>query len=95
MDPGPGGSDVRGEVRDLSVSRTSFAWGIPVPEADPEGQHHVIYVWMDALVNYISGVGYLSDEAMFKKWWPASYHLIGKDILAGIHVGAGGGRGEQ
>ncbi len=64
---------------DLSVSRpiTSLKWGIPVPE-DPD---HVIYVWIDALTNYITGVGYMHDQALFDKFWPADLHLIGKDIV--------------
>ena len=61
---------------DLSVSRQSVRWGIPVP-GDPS---QVIYVWIDALSNYLTGVGYGSDEEMFKKWWPAELHLVGKDI---------------
>ena len=66
-------------LQDLCISRpkTRMGWGIDLPF----DRDYVCYVWFDALVNYISGVGYLSDEAMFKKWWPASYHLIGKDIL--------------
>ena len=66
-------------LQDLCVSRTSFTWGIPV-DFDPK---HVIYVWLDALTNYITNIGYdvdnLSDE--FKKYWPADLHLIGKDIV--------------
>lgn len=65
---------------DLAVSRTSFKWGIPVDFDDK----HVIYVWIDALVNYITGIGYDVDgnhSEMFKEWWPADVHLIGKDIL--------------
>lgn len=65
---------------DLAVSRTSFKWGIPV-DFDPK---HVVYVWIDALVNYITGIGYDADgnhSDMFKEWWPADVHLIGKDIL--------------
>jgi len=61
---------------DISMSRTGQAWGIPVP-ADPGS---VIYVWFDALINYISGVGYGADEALFETWWPADLHVIGKDI---------------
>lgn len=61
---------------DVSVSRQAVKWGIPVP-GDPE---HVIYVWVDALSNYITGVGYDRDPETFKKWWPADVHLIGKDI---------------
>ena len=61
---------------DISVSRTGQAWGIPVP-ADPGS---VIYVWVDALINYISGVGYGADDELFETWWPADLHVIGKDI---------------
>ncbi|MFC1452562.1 methionine--tRNA ligase [Verrucomicrobiota bacterium] len=67
------------ELTDLCISRpkSRLAWGIELPfDSD-----YVTYVWFDALVNYISAVGYLSDEDKFAKWWPASYHLIGKDIL--------------
>ncbi|HCK87980.1 MAG TPA: methionine--tRNA ligase [Erysipelotrichaceae bacterium] len=67
-------------LQDLSVSRTSFKWGIPVP-FDPE---HVIYVWIDALSNYITGLGYDADgnhSDLYKKYWPADLHLIGKDIV--------------
>jgi methionyl-tRNA synthetase len=68
---------VRGGLQDLSMSRTSFTWGIPIPW-DPT---HVMYVWVDALQNYITAVGYGSDEATFARTWPADYHMIGKDIL--------------
>ena len=61
---------------DISMSRTGQAWGIPVP-SDPGS---VVYVWFDALINYISGVGYGADEALFEAWWPADLHVIGKDI---------------
>ena len=61
---------------DISMSRTGQAWGIPVP-SDPDS---VIYVWVDALINYVSGVGYGADEALFETWWPADLHVIGKDI---------------
>lgn len=67
-------------LQDLCVSRTSFKWGIPVDFDDK----HVIYVWIDALSNYITGLGYNQDgvsDPMFKKYWPADLHLIGKDIL--------------
>jgi methionyl-tRNA synthetase len=67
-------------LTDLAVSRTSFDWGIPV-DFDPE---HVVYVWIDALSNYITGIGYDVDGnhgELFKKYWPADVHLIGKDIL--------------
>ena len=65
-------------LQDLAVSRTSFKWGIPVP-FDPE---HVIYVWIDALSNYITALGYGSeDESNFNKYWPADIHMIGKEIV--------------
>ena len=65
-------------LEDLCVSRTTFDWGIKVPN-DPE---HVIYVWIDALANYITALGYLSDDdEKYQKYWPADVHLIGKDIL--------------
>lgn len=67
-------------LQDLAVSRTSFKWGIPV-DFDPK---HVVYVWIDALSNYITGIGYDADgnhELRFKEFWPADLHLIGKDIL--------------
>lgn len=67
------------DTEDISVSRNknSVSWGIPVPCDDEQ----VIYVWIDALSNYITGVGYLTDEEKFKKFWPANIHMIGKDIL--------------
>lgn len=68
---------VEGGLRDLSVSRVSFKWGIPVPD-DPR---HVIYVWFDALTNYLTAIGYEKDPRRFKKIWPADVHVIGKDIL--------------
>lgn len=68
---------VKGGLRDLSISRTTFDWGIQVPN-DPE---HVMYVWVDALTNYITGVGYPDTEsAKYQKYWPADLHIIGKDI---------------
>ncbi|MEJ7602636.1 MAG: methionine--tRNA ligase [Kofleriaceae bacterium] len=76
-------SFLKGGLRDLSVSRTSFQWGIPVPEADPEGMSHVIYVWLDALTNYLSDLcpdGKITGEQV-AKYWPAAIHVIGKDIL--------------
>jgi len=70
-------SFVRGGLKDLSVSRTSFSWGIPVPG----DEKHVIYVWLDALANYITALGYGSDDDQkFNKFWPADMHLIGKEI---------------
>ncbi len=70
-------SFIREGLRDLSISRTSFSWGIPVP-ADPK---HVVYVWFDALTNYITGVGFPDHTESFGKFWPADVHVIGKDIL--------------
>ncbi len=68
---------VEGGLRDLSISRTTFEWGIPMPK-DPK---HVLYVWVDALTNYISAIKAFDDEATFNKFWPANIHFIGKDIL--------------
>ena len=68
---------VEGGLRDLSVSRTSFNWGVKVPGSDD----HVMYVWLDALTTYISGIGFPDDTAEWKKYWPASVHVIGKDIV--------------
>ena len=63
-------------LKDLSITRTSFDWGVPMPE-DPE---HVIYVWVDALINYLSAIGYPDNMEMFWRYWPANVHLIGKEI---------------
>jgi methionyl-tRNA synthetase len=68
---------VRQGLQDISISRTSISWGVPVPW-DPA---HVFYVWYDALINYATAVGYGDDRARFDAWWPAVHHLIGKDIL--------------
>jgi len=71
-------SFVKSGLRDLSVSRTSFTWGVPVPN-DPA---HVMYVWLDALTNYITGVGYPDTQAeTYKAFWPANLHVVGKDIV--------------
>ena len=67
-------SFVRGGLSDLSISRTSFDWGVPVPDAPG----HVMYVWVDALTNYLTGAGYPGDSST---WWPADLHIIGKDIV--------------
>jgi methionyl-tRNA synthetase len=71
-------SFVKGGLNDLSVSRTSFSWGVPVPG----DEKHVMYVWLDALTNYITAAGYPDVESeKFKKFWPADLHMVGKDIL--------------
>lgn len=79
-------SFVKGGLEDLSISRTTLDWGIPVPrESDArtggaEGPKHVMYVWVDALTNYITGVGFPDENAPSWKFWPADVHVIGKDI---------------
>ncbi|ORB74533.1 methionine--tRNA ligase [Mycobacterium scrofulaceum] len=71
-------SFVSGGLRDLSISRTSFDWGVQVP-GHPD---HVMYVWVDALTNYLTGVGYPdTDSELFRRYWPADLHMIGKDII--------------
>ena len=71
-------SFVKGGLQDLSISRTTFDWGIPVPGAPG----HVMYVWVDALTNYITGLGFPDESSeLFKKFWPADLHVIGKDII--------------
>jgi methionyl-tRNA synthetase len=70
-------SFVKGGLRDLSISRTTFDWGVKVPE-NPE---HVMYVWVDALTNYISGVGFPDESDANWRYWPADLHIIGKDII--------------
>ena len=71
-------SFVRGGLQDLSISRTTFDWGIPVP-GNPK---HIMYVWVDALTNYITGVGFPDTESeKYKRYWPAALHVIGKDIV--------------
>jgi methionyl-tRNA synthetase len=75
---------VPGALKDLSISRSSFTWGIPVPEpaASTAAQKHVIYVWLDALANYMTALGYGSDDVtLFDKFWPADLHLVGKEII--------------
>jgi methionyl-tRNA synthetase len=68
---------IKGGLNDISISRTSIQWGVPVPWDD----RHVFYVWYDALINYATAAGYGSDPARFAEWWPAVHHVIGKDIL--------------
>ena len=70
-------SFVKGGLKDLSISRSTLKWGIPLPD-DPT---HVFYVWWDALIGYLSGAGFKTDDAKFSKYWPAETHLVGKDIL--------------
>ena len=71
-------SFVSGGLKDLSISRTSFDWGVPVP-GDPS---HVMYVWVDALTNYLTGVGFPDTEStLYQRYWPADLHMIGKDII--------------
>ena len=68
---------VEGGLKDLSISRTSFDWGVPVPGSD----NHVMYVWLDALTNYITGLGYPDQTELWQRYWPADVHLIGKDVV--------------
>ncbi|MDD3853385.1 MAG: methionine--tRNA ligase, partial [Syntrophomonadaceae bacterium] len=70
-------SFIKQGLEDLCVSRTTFSWGVPVPF----NNKHVVYVWFDALINYLSAIGYTSDEDLFNKFWPADVHLMAKDIL--------------
>jgi methionyl-tRNA synthetase len=70
-------SMIKGGLRDFSISRTSFAWGVPLPW----DKEHVCYVWFDALTNYITAAGYGEDQERFERVWPADIHFIGKDIL--------------
>ena len=68
------------ELRDLSASRTTFDWGIPIP--NDASKKHVMYVWFDALSNYLTGVdALLEGDSDLKKYWPCNVHVIGKDIL--------------
>lgn len=68
---------IRSGLEDVSISRSSISWGVPVPWDDK----HVFYVWYDALINYATVAGYGSDQAAFDKWWPNVHHVIGKDIV--------------
>jgi methionyl-tRNA synthetase len=68
---------IRGGLRPISITRTSLRWGVPVPWDDG----HVFYVWYDALINYLTAIGYGADEERCAQWWPAVHHLIAKDIL--------------
>ncbi|HYI63658.1 MAG TPA: methionine--tRNA ligase [Allosphingosinicella sp.] len=68
---------VEGGLSDLSISRTSFDWGVKVPGSE----NHVMYVWLDALTNYLTGLGYPGDTEAYRKYWPADLHVIGKDVV--------------
>jgi len=68
---------VEGGLTDLSISRTSFDWGVKVPGSED----HVMYVWLDALTNYLTGVGYPGDTEAYRRYWPADLHVIGKDVV--------------
>jgi methionyl-tRNA synthetase len=70
-------SFVKSGLKDLSISRVTLKWGIPLPD-DPK---HVFYVWFDALTAYLTGIGFKSDDAKYSRYWPADMHLVGKDIL--------------
>ncbi len=70
---------VKGGLNDLSISRTSFSWGVPLPDSMDEPEH-VMYVWLDALMNYLTGLGYGGDKKLLS-YWPANIHMVGKDIL--------------
>ena len=70
-------SFVKGGLKDVSISRKTLKWGIPLPD-DPT---HVFYVWFDALIGYLTGIGFKSDDGKFSKYWPVDTHLVGKDIL--------------
>jgi len=70
-------SFIKGGLRDISITRTSISWGVPVPW----DERHVFYVWYDALINYLTAIGYGRDDDEVAEWWPHSNHLIGKEIL--------------
>lgn len=71
-------SFVKGGLKDLSISRTTFSWGIPVPG----DEKHIMYVWLDALTNYLSALGFPDEDAkLYQRFWPASLHMVGKDII--------------
>ncbi len=68
---------IKSGLEDLCVSRTTFDWGVPVPV----DKKHVVYVWFDALTNYLTAVGYPDNAELLAKWWPADLHLVGKEIM--------------
>lgn len=75
-------SFVAGGLKDLSISRTTFDWGIPVPGSEKDSKNHIMYVWIDALTNYLTGAGYPDTESdLYKTFWNHCTHVVGKDIL--------------
>src|SRR5664280_118231 len=70
-------SFIKSGLKDISITRTSISWGVPVPW----DERHVFYVWYDALINYLTAIGYGRDDDEVEKWWPSSHHLIGKEII--------------
>jgi methionyl-tRNA synthetase len=74
-------SFVKGGLKDLSVSRTTFSWGIPVPQTQPGDEKHIMYVWLDALANYLSALGFPDNTQEWSEFWPANLHMVGKDII--------------
>jgi len=68
---------IEGGLRDISITRTSIDWGVIVPW----DEKHVFYVWYDALINYVTAIGYGEDDRRFEAWWPVVHHLIGKEIV--------------
>jgi methionyl-tRNA synthetase len=76
-------SFVKGGLKDLSISRTTFDWGVPVPDTGDGGHEgHIMYVWLDALTNYITALGYPDQNSeLYQRFWPANLHMVGKDIL--------------
>jgi methionyl-tRNA synthetase len=76
---------LKGGLRDVNITRKAD-WGIPVPPAFPQAEGLVIYVWFDAVINYITVAGYPSEPEQFAKWWPADAHIVGKDIFTRFHA---------
>jgi len=72
---------LKGEVKDISISRTTIDWGIPMPQDPKATKSHKVYVWFDALTNYISALGPQENDAKYSKFWPEAIHVVGKDIL--------------
>lgn len=74
-------SFIKGGLRDLSISRTTFSWGVKVPVNAPGDEDHIMYVWLDALTNYLTSLGYPDTDGQMQSHWPADLHIVGKDIL--------------